>query len=157
MTAMEAGAVIEPCDIVAIKELIPHRYPFLLIDRILEGKAFEHVVALKNVSANEPFFEGHFPTDPIMPGVLIIEAMAQAAAAFAVMSRGRVGAGDSVYFMAIKDARFRRPVRPGDSLRLEVTRTHEKMGIWRFVGKAFVEGQLAAEAGFTARLMENTA
>lgn len=137
----------------AILDCIPHRYPMLLVDRVVELEAYKRAVGIKNVSFNEPFFVGHFPGDPIVPGVLLVEAMAQSAAVLVIKSLGHEGVGSLVYFMAIDDARFRRPVRPGDQLRLEVTLQKQKLGVWRFAGKAHVGPDLAAEATFTAKIM----
>jgi 3-hydroxyacyl-[acyl-carrier-protein] dehydratase len=134
--------------------MIPHRYPFLMIDRVVEIEADTSAVGIKNVSANEPHFEGHFPDCPIMPGVLIIEAMAQTAAALVVASIGPAAEGKLVYFMTIDQARFRRPVRPGDQLRIEVVKRHKKLSVWKFAGRATVRDQLAAEAIISAKIMD---
>ena len=114
------GSDLADADINAVMQMIPHRYPFLLVDRVVEMRAFQRAVGIKKVTINERFFQGHFPTDPIMPGVLLIEAMAQTAAVLAVAGAGAAHPGQSVYFMSIDSARFRRPVRPGDQLRIEV-------------------------------------
>ncbi|MEZ5825011.1 MAG: 3-hydroxyacyl-ACP dehydratase FabZ [Geminicoccaceae bacterium] len=116
--------------------------------------AFERAVGIKGVTLNEPFFQGHFPGDPIMPGVLVIEAMAQTAAVLTVASRKRVGQGDGVYFMAIDEARFRQPVRPGVILSLEVVKQRQKLGIWRFSGMARTGDTLVAETSFTAKVLD---
>jgi 3-hydroxyacyl-[acyl-carrier-protein] dehydratase len=141
-------------DINRIMKMIPHRYPMLLIDRILEVTPFESAVALKNVTINEPFFNGHFPGAPVMPGVLIIEAMAQTAAALVVQSVGDQLAGKLVYFMAIDGARFRKPVTPGDSMHVKVVKQQNRRNVWRFQGEATVEGELCAEAVVTAMIMD---
>ena len=154
--AIEVGSELGDVEAEQITGLIPHRYPFLLIDRVIEIRAFESATGIKSVSMNEPFFQGHFPGDPIMPGVLVIEAMAQTAAVMVVRSRDRAGYGDGVYFMAIEDARFRQPVRPGRELRLEIAKLKQKLGIWRFTGRALVEGKVAAEARFMAKVMDAT-
>ena len=148
------GTPLADVDALGLPRLIPHRPPFLLIDRVVGIKAFERATGIKSVSLNEPHFQGHFPGDPIMPGVLIVECMAQTAAVLVVASRDRGGRGDAVYFMGIDEARFRRPVRPGHELRLEVELLRQRMGFWRFSGKATVDGGLVAEAHFTARLFE---
>ena len=135
-----------------VMRMIPHRYPFLLVDRVVEMRAFESAVGIKTVTINEWFFPGHFPGDPIMPGVLLIEAMAQTAAVLAVAGLGTDQQGHPVYFMSIEGARFRRPVRPGDQLRIEITVLRNKMGVWKFAGKALVDGTLAAEAEFNAKI-----
>jgi 3-hydroxyacyl-[acyl-carrier-protein] dehydratase len=147
-----AGAELADADINTIMRMIPHRYPFLLIDRVVEMRAFECAVGLKAVTMNEWFFQGHFPTDPIMPGVLLIESMAQTAAVLAVAGLGPAHQGHPVYFMSIDSARFRRPVRPGDQLRIEITVLRNKLGVWKFDGKAVCAGALAAEAQFNAKI-----
>ena len=139
-------------DIVQIMEILPHRYPFLLIDKVLELEAGKRVVAMKNVTMNEPFFQGHFPGFPVMPGVLIIEAMAQSAAILAYTAMGE-GAKEKVsYFMAIDNARFRKPVKPGDTLRIEVETLFAKRGIWSCAAKAYVGDTLMTEAELKATL-----
>jgi len=138
-------------DVVAIQKLLPHRFPFLLIDRVVELDG-DKVVALKNVTINEPFFAGHFPGAPIMPGVLIVEAMAQAGGVLAMTALGPDAAGKLVYFMGIDKVKFRRPVVPGDQLRLEVTPLRKGASVWKMAGKALVDGQVAAEAEFLATI-----
>lgn len=134
-------------DIHEILRHLPHRYPIILIDRVLELEPPKRIVALKNVSINEPVFMGHFPHYPVMPGVLIIEALAQAAAILSFKALGKTADKDSVYYFAgIDNARFKRPVGPGDQLRLEVELLREMRGIGKFAAKAMVDGQLAAEA-----------
>ncbi|HTY02575.1 MAG TPA: 3-hydroxyacyl-ACP dehydratase FabZ [Rhodocyclaceae bacterium] len=134
-------------DIHQILQYLPHRYPFLLIDRVLDLVPGERITALKNVSMNEPFFPGHYPHHPVMPGVLIIETMAQAAAILSFETMGRRPDDKSVYYFAgIDGARFKRPVSPGDQLVLEVSITTAKRGIWKYAAVAKVDGQLAAEA-----------
>jgi len=130
-----------------IKRLIPHRYPFLLIDRVDAFEAGKRIVATKNVTANEPFFQGHFPHYSVMPGVLIIEAMAQAAAVFGMKSMGKEHDPNNIYFFAgIDKARFKRPVVPGDTLRLEVALVRTSRGLAKFTAVAYVGDALAAEA-----------
>ncbi len=133
--------------------LIPHRYPMLLIDRLVGIEPPRRATGVKAVTINEPYFQGHFPDDPIMPGVLIVEAMAQTAAALVVAGQGREGEGDLVYFMGIDQARFRRPVRPGDLLLLEVEHQKSRMGIHWYRGRALVDGKLCADAVVNARLL----
>lgn len=133
-------------DILEILDYLPHRYPFLLVDRVLELVPGERVLALKNVTMNEPFFPGHFPHHPVMPGVLIIEAMAQAAALLSFKSHGvKPDENQVVYFAGIDNARFKRPVVPGDQLLLEATITHAKRGIYKYKAVARVGEQVAAE------------
>jgi len=134
-------------DIHAILEHLPHRYPFLLIDRVLSVEPGKYLVALKNVTINEPFFPGHYPHHPVMPGVLIIEAMAQAAAILSFNSQGNKPDENTVYyFVGIDGARFKRPVTPGDQLILKVDLLRNARGLWKFKALAEVDGQLAAEA-----------
>ncbi|MCB9944645.1 MAG: 3-hydroxyacyl-ACP dehydratase FabZ [Geminicoccaceae bacterium] len=152
--AFEPGTVLADVEAHQIIDCIPHRYPFLLVDRVTEMTAFERAVGIKGVTLNEPFFQGHFPGDPIMPGVLLIEAMAQTAAVLVVSSRNRLGQGDGVYFMAVDQARFRRPVRPGVLLRFEVCKERQKLGIWRFAGTARVGDDVVAETLFTAKVLD---
>jgi 3-hydroxyacyl-[acyl-carrier-protein] dehydratase len=134
-------------DIHEILEHLPHRYPILLVDRVLDVVPGERIVALKNVSVNEPFFPGHYPHHPVMPGVLIVEALAQAAAILSFKTLGGKPDDKSVYyFVGIDGARFKRPVSPGDQLILEVSILTNKRGLWKFAAQAKVEGQIAAEA-----------
>lgn len=130
-----------------IMQYLPHRYPFLLVDRIIDLQPGKSITGIKNVTFNEPFFQGHFPGQPIMPGVLIIEAMAQVAG-IAAFNSGMEG--KAVYFMSIEKAKFRRPVVPGDQLRLEIKVLQQRGNVWKFSGAATVEGKLASEADFTA-------
>ncbi len=133
---------------------LPHRFPMLLVDRVEELVVDERIVAIKAVTSNEPFFAGHFPGRPIMPGVLIIEALAQAAGVLAVESLGLAGSGKLVYFMAIDGAKFRSPVEPGCLLRLEVSFVQKRSSVCKFAGRALVDGKLAAEASFTAMIAD---
>ncbi|MDF1581101.1 MAG: 3-hydroxyacyl-ACP dehydratase FabZ [Desulfuromonadales bacterium] len=136
-------------NVTEIMKVLPHRYPFLLVDRILEIVPGESMAAIKNVTINEPFFQGHFPGHPIMPGVLIIEAMAQVGGACAMIS-DNIGDDKVTYFSGIDKVRFRKPVVPGDVLRIEIKLTARRRGIYFFSGKAFVEGTLVAEAELKA-------
>jgi 3-hydroxyacyl-[acyl-carrier-protein] dehydratase len=138
-----------------IMEMLPHRYPLLLIDRILEVVPGESAVGLKNVTINEDMFNGHFPGAPVMPGVLIVEAMAQTAAALVVHSQGKELEGKLVYFMAIDSAKFRRPVTPGDQLHIHVAKEQNRRNVWKFKCEAKVDGELCAEALITAMIMDN--
>ncbi len=134
-------------DIHKVLSLLPHRYPFLLIDKVLEFEQDERLLALKNVTYNEPFFNGHFPTRPVMPGVLIVEALAQATGLLAMESRpDEVGSNSLYYFVGIDNARFKRPVEPGDQLHLEVFLKTVKRGIWIFKCEARVDGKVVASA-----------
>ncbi|TAN64067.1 3-hydroxyacyl-ACP dehydratase FabZ [bacterium] len=139
-------------DIKEIMAVLPHRYPFLLIDKIIELEKGKSAKGIKNVTINEPFFQGHFPNHPIMPGVLIIEAMAQVGGVLAFKSADV--SNKVVYFMGIDNARFRRPVMPGDTLELTLTVTKCRGTIWAFKGEAVVAGALVAEAGLMATIME---
>lgn len=134
-------------DIHQILQHLPHRYPFLLLDRVMDIVPGEKITALKNVTVNEPFFPGHYPHHPVMPGVLIVEAMAQAAAVLSFKSMGNKPDDNSVYyFVGIDGARFKRPVTPGDQLIMEVSLLMSKRGMWKFAAVAKVDGQVAAEA-----------
>ncbi len=138
---------MSPMDIHQILEYLPHRYPILLVDRVLDIVPGERITALKNVSMNEPFFPGHYPHHPVMPGVLIVEAMAQTAAILSFKTMGDKPDDKSVYyFVGIDNARFKRPVSPGDQLIMEVAITLNKRGMWKFSAQAKVDGQVACEA-----------
>jgi 3-hydroxyacyl-[acyl-carrier-protein] dehydratase len=137
-------------DVREIMKIIPHRYPFLLVDRIESLKEGEEIVGIKNVTINEPFFAGHFPGNPIMPGVLIIEAMAQVGGVLAFHSSPKEWAGSLVYFMGIDKVRFRKPVVPGDQLRLELTTIRQKQKVFKMRGEAYVGDTLVAEAELMA-------
>jgi len=141
-------------DIKRIIEMIPHRYPFLLIDRLVDIVPGESAVGIKNVTINENFFQGHFPGAPVMPGVLIIESMAQTSAALVVHSLGKELEGKLVYFMAIEEAKFRKPVTPGDSLRIHTKKLQSRGPVWKFACEAKVEGSLCAEATITAMIVD---
>ena len=141
-------------DVRRIMAALPHRFPMLLVDRVEELVIDERIVATKAVTINEPFFAGHFPDRPIMPGVLIVEALAQAAGVLAVESLGLAGSGKLVYFMAIEGAKFRLPVEPGVLLKLEVEFVQKRSTVCKFAGRASVDGKLAAEANFTAMIAD---
>lgn len=143
-----------PMNIEGIMALIPHRYPFLLIDRIEEMEPGESAVALKNVTINESFFIGHFPGNPIMPGVLILEAMAQASAVFVAADPNAMMNDKLVYFTSIENARFFKPVVPGDSVYLHVKKIKSKLNLWKMQGEAFVKGVKVSEANFAAMVVE---
>ncbi len=144
---------LKAADILEIKRMIPHRYPFLLIDRIVNITPATSAVGIKNVTVNEPHFEGHFPVLPVMPGVLIIEAMAQTAACLVVETLGLHGSDRLVYFMSIDGAKFRKPVQPGDRLELHVNVLRGRSKVWKFQGTAICDGAVCAEAEFTAMIM----
>ena len=141
-------------DIGRIMEMIPHRYPFLMIDRVVESIPDIRAVAVKNVTINEPHFQGHFPTHPVMPGVLIIEAMAQTAAVLVVDTLGAVAEGKLVYFTSIDQARFRRPIVPGDQVMVHVEKLRRRGNLWKFRGEARVDDKVMAEATYAAMIME---
>ena len=153
----EGGAVEvegKTADIERIMQMIPHRYPFLLIDRAEQIIPDHSCVGIKNVTIGEPFFQGHFPTRPVMPGVLIIEALAQTAAVLVVETLGEVAMGKLVYFMTVDNARFRHPVVPGDVLQLRVTKIRNRGPVWKFNGEAHVGETLVAEATYAAMIMD---
>ena len=141
-------------DIGRVMAALPHRYPMLLVDRVEELILDQSIIAIKAVSMNEGFFQGHFPGRPIMPGVLIVEAMAQAAGILAVESLGLAGSGKLVYFMAIDGAKFRKPVEPGVLLKLHVEFVQKRSSVCKFNGKAMIDGVLVAEASFTAMIAD---
>jgi 3-hydroxyacyl-[acyl-carrier-protein] dehydratase len=142
-------------DIQRVMEMIPHRQPFLMIDRVIDVVANVHATGIKNVSINEDYFRGHFPARPVMPGVLIIEAMAQTAAVLVVHTLGPEAEGKLVYFMSVDNARFRRPVFPGDVLHVHVSKQRNRGNVWKFEGRAEVRGQLMAEAVFAAMILDD--
>ena len=137
-----------------ILTMIPHRYPFLLVDRIVDVRKDHSAIGIKNVSMNEPFFQGHFPGHPVMPGVLIVESMAQTAAGLVISTLGPEAGIPVVYFMSIENAKFRKPVTPGDTLRLTLTKDRRRGQVWRFQGVARVDGVIVAEASITAMIMD---
>lgn len=144
----------EILDVQAIKALIPHRYPMLMVDRVEVYEKAVSGVGIKNVTANEHFFEGHFPDNPIMPGVLIVEAMAQTAGVIVTHARDSHEGQSVVYFMSIEDTKFRKPVFPGDTLQLHVTKEQARANVWKFKGVAKVGDQTHAEARFTAMIVD---
>ena len=154
MTEPDGSAALGLLDIRRVMAALPHRYPMLLVDRVERLERDKSIVAIKAVTINEGFFAGHFPGRPIMPGVLIVEALAQAAGILAVESLGLAGSGKLVYFMAIDAAKFRAPVEPGVLLRLEVEFVQKRSSVCKFAGRALVDGKLAAEASFTAMIAD---
>ena len=154
MTDARARAPLGPLDVKRVMAALPHRYPMLLVDRVEELIPDRSIAAIKAVTINEGFFQGHFPGRPIMPGVLIVEALAQAAGILAVESLGLAGSGKLVYFMAIDGAKFRKPVEPGVLLRLEAEFVQKRATVCKFAGRATIDGQVAAEANFTAMIAD---
>lgn len=138
-------------DSIEIQRILPHRYPFLMVDRLIDIVPGQKATGIKNVTINEPFFQGHFPGNPIMPGVMIVEAMAQVSGLLASNSGAP---SKTVYFMSIEKAKFRKPVVPGDQLKLEVTVMRQRKQVWKFAGAAFVDDKLVAEAEFTAMMSD---
>ncbi len=141
-------------DILRIMQMIPHRYPMLMIDRVVDIVRGESAVGIKNVTINEPFFAGHFPSRPVMPGVLLIEAMAQTAGVLVVSTLGNEAEGKLVYFMTIDEARFRKPVTPGDTVHIHVTKQRHRGTVWKFKGEAKVNNVLVAEAIYSAMILD---
>lgn len=156
MTVTQTNTDKTTINIDEIQRLIPHRYPMLMIDRIEDIEEDLSAVGVKNVTINEPFFQGHFPNNPVMPGVLIVEAMAQTAGVLVSHYLNSADKSKIVYFMAIENARFRKPVLPGHTLRLHVKKIQNRRQVWKYSGQAFVDGQLHAEAEFTAMIAETT-
>ena len=154
MNDQPGSASIGPLDIKRVMAALPHRYPMLLVDRVESLDPEKGITAIKAVTINEPFFQGHFPERPIMPGVLIVEALAQAAGVLAVEALGLAGSGKLVYFMSIEGAKFRQPVEPGVILKLEVEFVQKRATVCKFAGRASVDGKLAAEASFTAMIAD---
>ena len=153
MTEETPAKTLTSADITRIMKLLPHRYPFLLIDKMIDMDGEESGTAIKNVTINEPFFQGHFPGKPVMPGVLLIEAMAQAAGALVLNHLGDAHAGKLVFFMSIDKARFRKPVLPGDVVHFHVKLSNKRAPVWKYWAEAHVEGKKVAEAEIGAMLM----
>jgi 3-hydroxyacyl-[acyl-carrier-protein] dehydratase len=151
--ALTIDAALPQADLATIKRMIPHRYPFLMIDRVVNIEVNRYAVGLKNVTVNEPHFQGHFPVLPVMPGVLIVEAMAQTSAVLVVQTLDLIDKDLLVYFMSIDNAKFRKAVVPGDTLELHVTVARGRGKIWKFTGEARAGGALCAEAEFAAMIM----
>ncbi|MGH7057077.1 MAG: 3-hydroxyacyl-ACP dehydratase FabZ [Acetobacteraceae bacterium] len=149
-TAAPRGHAI---DAARLQALLPHRYPMLMIDRVEDVVRDQYAVGIKNVTVNEPYFQGHFPGHPVVPGVMIIESMAQTSAALVLETLGELCDGKIVYFMFIDKARFRRPVTPGDQMRIRVVKERSRGAVWKFHGTAFVDGMVAAEATYAAMIV----
>ncbi|MGQ0526777.1 MAG: 3-hydroxyacyl-ACP dehydratase FabZ [Alphaproteobacteria bacterium] len=145
---------LKTLDIKRIMEMLPHRYPFLLVDRVIDLVPGESATGIKNVTMNEPHFMGHFPGLPVMPGVLIIEAMAQTAALVVVEAMGGSTRDKVVFFMSIDNARFRKPIVPGDTVRIHVKKLQSRASVWKFEGQAMVDGKLCAEATYSAMIAD---
>jgi 3-hydroxyacyl-[acyl-carrier-protein] dehydratase len=145
---------VEAFDIAQIMRAIPHRYPFLMVDRVVEMVKNVSAIGIKNVSINENFFQGHFPEHPVMPGVLIIECMAQTAAVLVVETLGPHARGKLVYFMTVENAKFRKPVVPGDQMRVHVVKGKQRGNIWKFTAEAKVDGKVVAEATYAAMILD---
>jgi len=154
MTIKAVETVSSEIDTIELMTLLPHRHPFLLIDRLVDVVPGESATGIKGVTINEHFFLGHFPGRPIMPGVLIVEAMAQTAGALVVKSMGGPPRDKLVYFMSVENCKFRRPVLPGSLLRIPVVKDRQRGNVWKFNGKALVDDQLMAEATFTAMIVD---
>jgi 3-hydroxyacyl-[acyl-carrier-protein] dehydratase len=148
------GRTLESYDIQRLLALLPHRYPVMLVDRIVEARGDEYGVGIKNVTFNEPHFQGHFPGRPVMPGILLIEGMAQTAGALCVASQSAAGKPSLVYLMTVDKAKFRRPVQPGDQVKYHMTRFAKRRNMWWFRGEARVEGALVCEANISAMLVD---
>jgi 3-hydroxyacyl-[acyl-carrier-protein] dehydratase len=147
-----AAQTIETLDIMRLLKALPHRYPFLLVDRIIEVRGDESGIGIKNVSVNEPQFQGHFPERPVMPGVLLIEGMAQTAGALCINAHPELGPRPVVYFVTIDKAKFRKPVIPGDRVEFHMTKSAQRRGIWWYKGRALVDGNLVCEAEISATI-----
>ncbi|MCH7539187.1 MAG: 3-hydroxyacyl-ACP dehydratase FabZ [Proteobacteria bacterium] len=155
MAVRAAKDAVAEIDINRVMQMIPHRRPFLMIDRVVDLVSDVSAIGVKNLSINEPFFQGHFPGRPVMPGVLIIEAMAQTAAVLVVHTLGPGSEGKLVYFMSVDSCRFRRPVFPGNTLYVHVTKLRKRGNVWKFSAQAKVDGSLVAESNFTAMILDD--
>ena len=150
-----SGPTVAEIDINGIMRMIPHRYPMLMIDKVIDVVPNVSAIGIKSVSINEPFFQGHFPRRPVMPGVLIVEAMAQTAAILVVSTLGAASEGKLVYFMSVENAKFRKPVMPGERLEIHVRKERHRGNVWKFAAEAKVEGQLKAEATYAAMILDD--
>ena len=147
-------STLEAADVARIMNALPHRYPFLMVDRIRDINGEESCIGIKNVTINEPHFQGHFPAHPVMPGVLLVEGMAQTAGALCSLSQAKTGPPKLVYFMTIDEAKFRKPVVPGDTVEYHVRKVRRRANIWKFAAEAFVNGTKVAEAVVTAMMVD---
>ncbi|MEX0583333.1 MAG: 3-hydroxyacyl-ACP dehydratase FabZ [Sneathiella sp.] len=154
MTEEQSSGTADTLDILDILDMIPHRYPMLLVDRMIDIVPNESAVGIKNVTMNEPHFQGHFPNRPIMPGVMIVESMAQTAGVLVIKSLGAESQGKHVFFMSIDNARFRKPVTPGDTMYVHVKVKQSRGAVWRFSGEVMVDGKKVAEADFSAMIVD---
>jgi 3-hydroxyacyl-[acyl-carrier-protein] dehydratase len=155
MNEVTSGVEMGTADVLDIMRMIPHRYPMLMIDRVVDMVANSSATGIKNVTIGEPYFRGHFPVRPVMPGVMIVESMAQTAAVLVVYTLGAEAQGKLVYFMTIDKARFRRPVSPGDTMRIYVSKEQSRGNVWRFNGDVKVEGTRIADANFSAIILDD--
>jgi 3-hydroxyacyl-[acyl-carrier-protein] dehydratase len=153
--AIKVTDSVGPIDVMGIMASIPHRYPMLMVDRIEKIVPGEGAIGIKNVSINEQYFAGHFPSRPVLPGVLLIEAMAQTAAVYVVRTLNEAAAGKLVYLMSVDEAKFRRPVVPGDQVKIHVQVTHNRRNVYKFKGEIRVDGDLCAECRFSAMVMDD--
>lgn len=154
MDVTEQPERVADIDIVRVMQMIPHRYPMLMIDRVIDVYPNVRATGIKNVTVNEPYFQGHFPSRPVMPGVLIVESMAQTAGVLVVATLGPEAEGKLVYFMTVDDARFRKPITPGDTVHVEVTKLRNRGNVWKFKGEAKVNGVVYAEATYSAMILD---
>lgn len=155
MDSLDSKSVVNAIEIERIMSMIPHRYPFLLVDRVVDLVEGQSATGIKNVSINEPFFQGHFPGHPVMPGVLIVEAMAQTAGVVVIHSLGPDPKAKMVYFMSIDSARFRKPVTPGDTLHIHVTKKAQRGNAWKFSAQAKVDGVVVSDASYSAMIVDS--
>lgn len=151
----DTGETMGTAEIMDVMRMIPHRYPMLLVDRVIDMVKGERATGIKNVTINEPYFQGHFPTRPVMPGVMVVESMAQTAGILVVHTLGPDAEGKLVYFMSIDEARFRKPIVPGDQVMVHVFKERSRGNVWRFRAEAKVDGNLAAEATFAAMILDS--